>query len=439
MRCERESVGVVLPAGSRFIGEEKEPIMRIIGLDIHRTFAEVAILEEGVISHHGRVDITYRHIERFAARLRPDDEVVVEATGNAMAVAERLRPHVGRVVVANAREVRVIAHAKIKTDKIDAAVLAQLHASGFLPEVWIPDDGTKALRRQVARRNQIVRQRTRLKNIVQSILHAHLIPKPPVADLFGKKGPAWLAEQPLPLDERLAIERHLRELDRLAGDLKVIEKDLARHALAERDVQRLMTVTGIDMTVALEISAAIGAISRFPSPDKMVSYFGLNPTVRQSGLQPAKHGRITKQGRAHARAMLVEAAWAAAKTPGPLRAFFLRIRARRGEQIAAVATARKLAVLAWHLLTKQEDYAWARPALHAKKLRDLDLKAGMPARRGQKGSAAAYSIKALRDQEKRQVEQAERAYQRFVSGWQPRGPKERHAARCTGATTERAS
>lgn len=408
--------------------------MRIIGLDIHRTFAEVAVLEDGVIGHGGRVEITHTHIDAFAARLRANDEVVLEATDNAIAVAERLRPHVNRVIVANAREVRLIAQAKIKTDKIDAAVLAQLHASGFLPEAWIPEAATKALRRQVARRNQIVRQRTRLKNIVQSILHTHLIARPPVADLFGKKGWAWLGEQPLPLDERLAVERHLRELDRLAEDLTVIERDLAHHALEDGDVRRLMTVTGIDMTVAVGIVAVIGRISRFPGPDKLVSYFGLNPSVRQSGLQPAKHGRITKQGRAHARAMLVEAAWAAAKAPGPLRAFFLRISARRGEQITAVATARKLAVLCWHLLAKQEDYAWARPALHTKKLRDLELKAGMPARRGQKGSAAAYSIKSERERERRWVAQAERAYQRFVAGWRPQGPRKR-----TGATTERAS
>src|SRR6185503_7306614 len=76
-------------------------------------------------------------------------------------------------------------------------------------------------------------------------------------------------------------------------------------------------------------------------------------------------GRISKQGRTHARAMLVEAAWAAAKAPGPLRSFFLCIRARRGHQVAAVAVARKLAVLCWHLLTKEVDYQWARPALVA--------------------------------------------------------------------------
>src|SRR6188472_2121962 len=108
-------------------------------------------------------------------------------------------------------------------------------------------------------------------------------------------------------------------------------------------------------------------IRRFTSPQKLVSYVGLNPRVRQSGLGLAQHGRISKIGRSHARALLVEAAWAAAKAPGPLHAYFLRIRARRGHQIAAVATARKMAVLVWHLLAKETDYLWARPALVAHK------------------------------------------------------------------------
>jgi transposase len=120
-------------------------------------------------------------LQAFAAQLRNDDVVVIEATDNAAAVAEVIGPHVKRVVIANPKQVRLIAHAKIKMDKIDAAVLAQLYASGFLPEVWIADPRTQALRRQVTRRNQIVRQRSRLKNVIQSILHAHLIPPCPAA------------------------------------------------------------------------------------------------------------------------------------------------------------------------------------------------------------------------------------------------------------------
>ena len=188
-----------------------------------------------------------------------------------------------------------------------------------------------------------------------------------------------------------------------------------------------MTIPGVDMVVALAIVAAIGDAGRFERPEKLVSYLGLNPSVRQSGPGPAYHGRITKQGRGHARGMLVEAAWAAARAPGPLRAFFLRVRARRGQHVAAVATARKLAVIIWHLLRKGESYAWARPALHAKKLRDLELKAGYKAQRGQRGAAHAYNAKSHRDQERRWVEQAETAYARFVTGWNPRGPKRARA------------
>ena len=119
-----------------------------------------------------------------------------------------------------------------------------------------------------------------------------------------------------------------------------------------------------------------------------MSYLGLNPRVRQSGNQAASHGRITKQGRAHARGMLVEAAFTAARTPGPLRAFFERVRARRGVQIAIVATARKLVCLCWTMIERGEDYAFARPSLTEKKRRALELRAGLPSRQGRKGTAA---------------------------------------------------
>ena len=172
--------------------------------------------------------MTREHLEAFGRTLTHDDHVVVEATCNAAAVVEVVSPHVGRVVVANPRQVRMIAHARIKTDVIDATVLARLYASNFLPEVWLADPKTLALRRQVTRREQIMRQRVRLKSISQSILHAHLLPQCPHADLFGIRGRAWLMAQDLPADERAAVERHLREYDRLGDDLRIIERELAR-------------------------------------------------------------------------------------------------------------------------------------------------------------------------------------------------------------------
>jgi transposase len=397
--------------------------MRVVGLDIHRVFAEAVMLEGGAVRRLGRVGMTRDHLAAFARTLTHDDIVVVEATGNASAVAEVIRPHVGRVVIANPRQVRLIAEARIKTDVIDATVLARLYASGFLPEVWIPDETTLGLRRQVTRRTQIVRQRARLKTIVQSILHAHLVPPCPHADLFGPRGRAWLLAQALPPDEGDAVGRHLREYDRLSEDLKVVERELARNALADPNVKRLMTIPGIDMVVAVGLIAAIGPIERFAAPDRLVAYLGLNPSVHQSGDGRPRHGRITKQGRSHARTMLVEAAWQAVRGPGPLRAFFQRVSGRRGPHVAAVAVARKLAVIIWHLLTRGEDYAWVRPALHAKKLRDLELRSGEPARRGQRGAAYAYNMTRTRQEERRRIEQAETAYRRLTEGWSRRGQR----------------
>jgi transposase len=397
--------------------------MRVIGLDVHRSFAQVAELEDGVVRQCGRVELVRDKVLAFARTLRADDEVVLEATGNTMAIVKLLKPHVGRVVIANPLQVRVIAEAKAKTDRIDAAALARLHAAGYLPEVWQPDEATELLRNLVSRRAAIVQGMTRTKNRIHAVLHANLIP-PFSGKLFLGPGRRWLAEQPLSAHERAAVDRWLAGLDAMEQELAAAEAAIATACLGDDRVRRLMTIGGINMVVAAGVLSAIGDVRRFASADKLVSYLGLDPRVRQSGDRAAQHGRISKQGRSHARGMLVEAAWAAAVTPGPLRAFYVRVQGRKGKQVAAVATARKIAVLAWHLLTKEEDYAFARPALVAMKERQMQLKAGAKSRRGGNapGAARDYSIKELREKERALVEQAEQAYTRFVSAWSEKPP-----------------
>lgn len=137
--------------------------MRVIGLDVHRSFAQVAELENGVVRQCGRVDLVRDKVLAFARTLKADDEVVLEATGNTIAIVKLLKPHVGRVVIANPLPVRVIAEAKAKTDKIDAAALARLYAAGYLPEVWQSNEATETLRNLVSRRASIVQSMTRLR------------------------------------------------------------------------------------------------------------------------------------------------------------------------------------------------------------------------------------------------------------------------------------
>jgi hypothetical protein len=150
-----------------------------------------------------------------------------------------------------------------------------------------------------------------------------------------------------------------------------------------------MTIPGVNLHTAATFMASVGDIGRFGSPRRLVSYLGLDPKVRQSGEETARHGHISKQGASEARHMLCEAGWIVVRSPSPLRAFGERIRSRRGSRIATVAVARKLVVLFWHLLTTEQDYAFGRPTLTRKRLRRLELAAGAPRGKGQPGVWAA--------------------------------------------------
>ena len=150
---------------------------------------------------------------------------------------------------------------------------------------------------------------------------------------------------------------------------------------------------------------------------------GLTPKVRQSGDRPARHGRDQQARLTHARKMLVEAAWSAKTKPGPLRAFFQRIQRNRDAPAAAVATARKLAMMIWHVLTDGTEYAYARPAFTAMKLRKAALKAGAPREYGKAGPGRDYWIKESASGEADYVRRAEQAYERMVAAWKESHPR----------------
>ena len=202
--------------------------MRTVALDVHKRFAEVAVHEDGGgLRRLGRVETG--RLREFAASLVLTDHVVLELTAMTWAIAELLAEHAGRVTVSNPMRTRAIAAAKVKTDKIDAKVLAQLGAADFLPEVWAPDEATRALRRRIAHRSSLVRQRTRLRNQMHAVLTRNLI-EAPVTDVFGQSGRRWLAELALHAHEREAVASNLRLHDALDGEVALVERGLAEQA-----------------------------------------------------------------------------------------------------------------------------------------------------------------------------------------------------------------
>lgn len=412
--------------------------MRGFGLDVHRDFCEVAIAEEGGVRSAGRIATRMPALELFAQSLGIGDVVAVEATTGTDKIVSVLQAHGIRVVVANTRKLKSISEAKAKTDRLDARTLARLLVSGLLDEVWTPDDRTRTLRRLTYRRERVVRARTRAKNEAHGVLARNLCERPPVTDAFGKGGRRWLAKLELPIDEQLTLDGCLRQIDFLEREVDVLDREIAKQALAWPQLLRLMTVPGVNLQTAAAFMASVGDVARFSTPGKLVSYLGLDPRVRQSGSAPAHHGRISKAGASEARHMLGEAAWKVTLTPGPLRAFFERVRARRGTQVAATATARKLVVLFWHLLTREEDYAFARPAMTRNKIRQLELLAGAPPQKGRKGIAGGKS-KAVFEAERELSRQAEAAYRRLVTDWRSSGRPKAGAGRDIGARISKPS
>jgi transposase len=396
-------------------------MVRYVGLDVHKVWTQVARhLPDGSIQRE-RIGTSPALLKQFAETLGPQDVVALESTTNAMPIARLLERRAGRVLISNPMKTHLIAKSHVKTDKVDADVLAQLARSGFLPTVWQPPHDVELLRRRSAYHQVLGQQITRVKNRLHAVLARHLV-EPPVRELFCEKGRAFLRRAPVPEDEKLQIELDLQILETLEAAREVAHKELARLAHAHPQAQLLMTIPGINYTTAVGILGAIGEIGRFHAPEKLVSYFGLNPIVHQS----AEHcytGRISKRGRCMARWLLVEAAHCAVRSAGPLRGYFLRLKRAKGTNVAIVAAARKLTVVVWHMLTAGEPYRWAPERTTREKLSLMHYHATGVKRQGgvAKGTprsdsygtgVRSRSVRAARDKER--LARAQKDYERLV-------------------------
>ena len=357
------------PEVSRLEGE------RYFGLDLAKRETQLAVLDNaGSQVQQKRFATSRTEFLRLAAELRETDTVALEVTTNSTSIARLIRDnsHGVRIIISNPIKTRIIAEARVKTDKIDARVLAELARVGYLPEVWLPDVDTEALRQFISDRTSLVRRRTESKNCIHSVLHRNLI-RQAYTDLFGVNGRKWLEQivagtSDVRIDQldRLRLGSLLNEIDRwdalIADQESIIASFIAVRPELLARLDRLMSIPGVNLVTGAGILAAIGDVSRFPDKKKLAAYFGVVPSVRQSG-DSSRNGRITKQGCAEARWLLIEAAEALRKAPGPMRALFTRVRRRSNHNVAVVAVSRKLAELAHHLLTHDEDYLYKQHKL----------------------------------------------------------------------------
>lgn len=346
--------------------------MRWIGLDIHRASVEAAELRDGEPTvRRFRFRNTPEAWQRFAASLDRDAAVCLEATGNAFWIYDLLACRAREVVVAHPLKTRAIAEARIKTDKVDAEILARLLKADFVARVWVPPKPVRELRSLLGHWCCLVKQKTVLKNQVHGVLMRQGL-RCPFTDLFGRGGRAYLQRMrgQLPETEQIIVDSALQVLDRLQAQLEALRRELYRRAQSVPEVRKLLAIPGVDVFTALLVIAELGEASRFSSPKHVTSYAGLVPSVHQSG-SVRYTGSITKAGRRHLRWVLVQAAQKAVRSPGRLQRFYLRLRVKKGHHVAIVAAARKLLTFMWLVLVRDTEYLDGREDLRRVKERRL--------------------------------------------------------------------
>ena len=325
---------------------------RFIAIDIHKHYLMI-----GGIDAHKRVVLPPRRVElsrwpQWAqANLLPTDAVATHATTNAWAIYDLLVTLVGHAVVAHPAKVKLIADARVKTDKVDVLTLAQLLRADMLPEVWVPPMHVRDLRALLSHRRRLVALQTTAKNRLHSVLH-RLNLKPPKGDLFARKQREWWKQLELSATERLRVEQDLATLEHIEPQIGEVDAELRRLSTSEQwaeQVPYLVQLPGIALLTAMTILGAVGDITRFGSAKQLVGYAGLGAGVHASGKTHRDKG-ITKQGRRDLRFVLVEAARVAVQTHPYWKREFVRLATRIGEHKAVVAIARKLLIVVWHVL-----------------------------------------------------------------------------------------
>jgi len=329
-----------------------QSFLRFVAIDIHKSYLMVGAIDsqQHIVLQPRKVEL-HRWLAWAQANLLPTDAVVLEATTNAWTMYDQIVDLVARVVVAHPAKVKLIAEARVKTDKVDVLTLAKLLRADMLPEVWVPPLHVRDLRALLSHRRRLVAFQTTAKNRLQSVLH-RLNLKPASGDLFARKQREWWRELDLSATERLRVDQDLATLDHIRPQIEEIDAELRRLSTSEywaEQVPYLVQLPGVGLLSAMTMLGAIGDITRFGAAKQLVGYAGLGAGVHASGKTHRDKG-ITKQGRRDLRYVLVETARVAVQTHPHWKKEFERLAARIGEPKAVVAIARKLLIVVWHVL-----------------------------------------------------------------------------------------
>lgn len=339
-----------------------------------KNFCQAALKsEDGRLLDELRFENTTQGVQELLTHIRVhgDARAVLESTANYwIRIHDTLESHGVDTLLANPRKTKLIAEAKIKSDKLDARTLATLLQGKLVFESYVPPKAKQEERTLVRHRAGLVKTRTEIRNRIHALLAKHEL-QHNYSDLYGKQGLEWLENQQLEGVDHVVLKTNLALLRTLDEQIEHVTHEIAKTACNQEDIRILMTLPGVDFYSAMVIASEIGDVKRFPTQWKLVGYAGLAPTQHQSG-EYERRGGITKEGSKWLRWVLVQAAQHARQHDPRFKTYYERVANRRGSQKAVVAVAKEMLVVIWFMLNRREPYRGQDSQLVERKLKRMN-------------------------------------------------------------------
>ena len=323
-----------------------------VGIDLHRRRSVVVCLDEGGERlWWRRVDNSAQALTQVIALAGPEPEVALEATFGWYWAADVIAEAGGRLHLGHPLGIKGFENRRVKNDLRDATLLADLLRMGRLPESWIPPGSVRELRELVRYRHKLSRLRAGLKAQIHGVLGKEGV-IPPVKWLWGPGGFSFLNEVELADAYQVRVESLRDLMDVYDRELSELDYRIHQRLKADLGYRAILALTGVGRVFGGIFSAEIGDVSRFSGPEKLCSWAGLTPRLRESDTKSVQ-GPITKQGSKLVRWAAIEAV-ARYRGGAPIRDTFRRVAERRGVNRAKVAAARKLLTLVFYGLRDGE-------------------------------------------------------------------------------------
>lgn len=337
--------------------------MKYYGCDAHKKYCMFSYMDEN--GDHGpslRVSNEKEHFINFLETLPPGSSIAIETVGNYYWMVDAMEKAGHKPKLANAGKAKSMMGQLNKTDKLDAEGLATLLRNGTLPEVWIPPGELRDKRELPRMRMTFVGIRTKLKNRIHSYLSKYAIEIKEVTDIFGSKGRKLLERrmEELPSQTKRSVRAHLELLDQVEAQIKSCEEQIKAVVKQTPEMTLLKTIPGVGDILAIVIALEVGDVSRFPRAQKLASYAGTVPRIKDSGGR-RYYGRVRPDVNRYLKQALVEAANVVALnhkrwSDRHVSRLYQRIKHRRGGQKAIIAVARHVAEATYWMLKKNEPY-----------------------------------------------------------------------------------